>query len=416
MNQLIYLNCAATSLRRPPCVAEAVVRAMSSGGNAARGTSVGEMSSARGEYACREALAGLLGFGHPDRLVFAANATQALNTAIMGVARPGDVLVGTDWDHNSILRPLHECRDFRGCEVRFVTAGRDGQLDLSRLDDLLDGARLLCLTHASNLTGDRLTFGQVRDAVACAHDHGALVLLDCSQTAGCVPVPMDAMGVDLLAVTGHKALMGPTGTGALLVAPGVDVHPLLSGGTGVLSFEEHQPAAFPEHLEAGTLNAHGIAGLLASVEWIAKKRVDTIQAHDDVLRHRLVEGLQAIPGVTVYGREDAPHSPAVAMNLAGWESSELADALAQDYGIATRAGAHCAPRMHCALGTQDLGAVRLSFGWFNTQEEIDLAVEAVAELAAEDAAEDEGAAAGGAAAGGAAAGGAAAGAAREAGA
>lgn len=385
MYELTYLNCAATSLRRPPCVAEAVVRAMASGGNAARGTSAGEMSSARGEFACREALAGLLGFGHPDRVIFTANATQALNTAILGVAQPGDMLVGTDWDHNSILRPLHECRDFRGCEVRFVPAGRDGAPALDQLDDLLAGARLLCLTHASNLTGDRLPDQDIRETVDLAHRHGALVLLDCSQTAGCVPIRMDDLGVDLLAVTGHKALMGPTGTGALLMAPGVDVHPLVSGGTGVLSFEEHQPAAYPEHLEAGTLNAHGIAGLRAAVEWIADVRVETIQAHDDALRRRLVEGLLAIPGVVVYGCPEAPHSPAVAMNLTGWESSELADALAQDYGIATRAGAHCAPRMHRALGTEDLGAVRLSFGWFNTAEEIDLAVRAVRELAAEGA-------------------------------
>lgn len=389
MPVLTYLNCAATSLRRPPCVAEAVVAAMSSCGNAARGTATGEMASARGEYACREALAGLLGFGHPDRVVFAANATQALNTAILGVARPGDVLVGTDWDHNSILRPLHECRDFRGCEVRFVPAGRDGALDLAQLDGLLCGARLLCLTHASNLTGDRLSDGEVRQAVDLAHAHGALVLLDCSQTAGCVPINMGELGVDLLAVTGHKALMGPTGTGALLVAPGVDVHPLLSGGTGVLSFEEHQPAAYPEHLEAGTLNAHGIAGLAAAVGWLAEEGVATVQAHDDALRERLVEGLLAAPGVTVYGRADAPHSPAVAMNLAGWESSELADALAQDFGIATRAGAHCAPRMHRALGTQGTGAVRMSFGWYNTQDDIDLAVRAVRELAVEAAEGDE---------------------------
>lgn len=382
--KLTYLNCAATSLVRPPCVAQAVVAAMSTCGNAARGTATGEMASARGEYVCRQALADLLGFGHPDRVVFAANATQALNTAILGVARPGDVLVGTDWDHNSILRPLHECRDRWGCELRFVPARRDGALDLAQLDALLEGSRLLCLTHASNLTGDRLGDEDIRRAVGVAHAHGALVLLDCSQTAGCVAVSMDELGVDLLAVTGHKALMGPTGTGALLVAPGVGVHPLVSGGTGVLSFEEHQPEAYPEHLEAGTLNAHGIAGLRSAVEWLAEKGVATVQAHDEALRARLVEGLAQVPGVTVYGRPDAPHSPAVALNLAGWDSSSLADALAEDYGIACRAGAHCAPRMHRALGTEETGAVRLSFGWFNTADDIDLAVGALRELAAED--------------------------------
>lgn len=382
-SKLTYLNCAATSLVRPPCVAQAVMEAMSTCGNAARGTAAGEMASARGEFACREALAALLGFGHPDRVAFGANATQALNTAILGVARPGDILVGTDWDHNSVLRPLHECRDARGCQLRFVPAGRDGALDLDQLDGLLAGARLLCLTHASNLTGDRLPDGAIRDAVACAHDHGALVLLDCSQTAGCVPIAMDALGVDLLAVTGHKALMGPTGTGALLVAPGVDVRPLVSGGTGVLSFEEHQPASYPEHLEAGTLNAHGIAGLAAAVGWLAERGVGTVRDHDDALRARLVIGLSQVVGATVYGRADVPHSPAVALNLDGWDSSSVADALAEDYGIACRAGAHCAPRMHRALGTEGTGAVRLSFGWFNTKDDIDLAVRAVAELAAE---------------------------------
>ncbi len=209
---------------------------------------------------------------------------------------------------------------------------------------------------------------------------------------------MDELGIDLVAFTGHKALMGPQGTGGLAVASGVDVHPVLRGGTGVLSFEEGQPAGYPEHLEAGTLNGHGIAGLSAAAAWIAEKGLDTIHAHDLALVRRFVTGARRA-GATVYGDFPATeegllapgfdHAPVVSVNLPGWDSSEVADALGHDYDIAVRAGGHCAPRMHRALGTQDTGAVRFSFGCFTTEEDVDAALTALAELAAEGEGDDD---------------------------
>ena len=234
--------------------------------------------------------------------------------------------------------------------------------------------------------------------VKAAHGVGAPVLLDCAQTAGARPICMDELGIDLVAFTGHKALMGPQGTGGLAVASGVDVHPVLRGGTGVLSFEEGQPAGYPEHLEAGTLNGHGIAGLSAAAAWIAEKGLDTIHAHDLVLVRRFVTGARRT-GATVYGdfpaTEEAllapgfDHAPVVSVNLPGWDSSEVADALGHDYDIAVRAGGHCAPRMHRALGTQDTGVVRFSFGCFTTEKDVDAALTALAELAAEGEGDDD---------------------------
>lgn len=360
--------------------------ALGSFGSAARGTSPTELGPARSVTACREGLAQLLGFSHPERVCFTANVTQALNCALWGLLGEGDHVVATDWDHNSVLRPLHSLAAERGVRVDFAPADALGRLSLADFDHLVTpGTRLVVLTHASNLTGNVLDLAPV---VSLAHARGALVLLDAAQTAGCIPLDMEALGVDVLCFTGHKALMGPQGTGGLMVAPHVEVEPLLSGGTGVLSFEETQPRSYPEHLEAGTLNGHGLAGLAAAVGWILETGVDTIQAHDQALLSRLLGGLrESLPegSMTLYGDfvPGAPHAPVVALNLRGWESSSLADALTGDYGITTRAGAHCAPRMHRALGTQGAGSVRLSFGCFTSEEQIDAAVVALAELATE---------------------------------
>ena len=220
-------------------------------------------------------------------------------------------------------------------------------------------------------------------------------MVDAAQTAGSFRIDFDGLGLDLLACTGHKALMGPQGTGALLVGPHVDLEAVVQGGTGVLSFEEGMPERYPEHLEAGTLNGHGIAGLSAAVAFITEQGVDTIHAHDLALTKRFVVGVRRIPGVVLYGdypddlvvldgsKPSCDHAPVVTLNLAGWTSSELAETLDMSYGIAVRAGAHCAPRMHRALGTQETGAVRFSFGFYTTEDETDTALSALFELAKE---------------------------------
>lgn len=389
---MIYLNCAATSHDRPPEVAQAVVEAMGALGSSGRGAGRSELGAARTVAVARDAVARLLGAAASERVVFCANATEALNIAILGTVAPGQRVVATDWDHNSVLRPLYRLEREDGIDLAFCPADEKGRLDYAALEALVTpGTRLVVVSHGSNLTGN------VADVVRCAtiaHDAGALLLVDCAQTAGAIPMDMVAMGADMVAFTGHKALLGPQGTGGLIVAPGVDVKPVISGGTGIASSLDHQPDAYPEHLEAGTLNGHGIAGLGAGVEWLAQQGVEKIHGHDLALVRRFVEGLRAIEGVTIYGDypEDLAlldgvewdHTPVVAMNLEGWDSSEVADALEEDHGIAVRAGLHCAPRMHRALGTDRTGAVRFSFGPFTTEEDIDAALAAVAELAAEE--------------------------------
>ncbi len=378
---MIYLNCAATSLMRPPCVAQAVSQALTSLGSSSRGTSTRDLMAARGAYGCRVEIAALLGSSHPDRVIFAANATQALNTAIFGLVRAGDRVVTTVMEHNSVLRPLYALERQRGIDLAIVGLDDDGLLDYERLERVVEGARLVCCTHASNLTGDVVDIERV---ARIAHAAGALLLVDASQTAGAYPVNMEAVGADVLCFTGHKALMGPTGTGGLIASPRIDIEPLLFGGTGVFSDQKDQPIAWPEHLEAGTLNGHGLAGLTQSASFIRAQGVDAIHKRLAALRAHFVAGLAQIPGITVYGSNACDHVATVALNLAGCESSALADALAWRYDIATRAGLHCAPLIHRALGTQGAGLVRFSFGYYTTQEEVDAALAALSELAAED--------------------------------
>ncbi len=275
---MIYLNCAATSHDRPPCVAEAVVEAMGNLGSSGRGAGDAELGAARTVAHARVSLARLLGSDSPERVVFTANATEALNIAILGCVRPGDPVVATDWDHNSVLRPLYRLERAEGVRLSFWRADRRGRLDLADLERLcVPGTRLVAVTHGSNLTGNLV------DVAACAevaHAVGALLLVDCSQTAGSVPFSMERAGADLVVFTGHKALLGPQGTGGLIVAPGVEVEPVLSGGTGIASSLPHQPDAYPEHLEAGTLNGHGIAGLGAGVDWLLERGVGAVHSHD----------------------------------------------------------------------------------------------------------------------------------------
>ena len=376
---MIYLNNAATTLQKPPCVIQAVVEAMNGQGSCGRGSHASELTAARTVFHTREALARLFTFPHPERVVFTANATQALNTALWGLLKPGDHVIATDWDHNSVLRPLHALAKFHEVKVDYLPADQQGRLAYDQLEGLVrPNTRLLVGTHASNLTGNLL---DVERMSAFAKKHGLLFLLDAAQTAGSTLIAMEEMGVSLLAFTGHKGLMGPQGTGGLCVAPGVELRPLLSGGTGVRSFEEDQPEEYPEHLEAGTLNGHGLAGLGAAVDFILETGVETIHAHERTLTERFVQGLRDIPGVMVYGDFSGDRAAVVALNLEGWDPAAAADELSQGYDIAVRPGIHCAPRMHRALGTQDTGCLRFSFGWYTTREDIDAALAALREMA-----------------------------------
>ena len=378
---MIYLDNAATTLHKPPQVVKAVADALQSMGNSARGTHAGSMAASHTVYDTRVKLAKLFGCPRADRVAFTANVTEALNIAVNGLIGRGDHVITTDCEHNSVLRPLYRLADEQGVEVSFVPADRQGNLDYDAFERLMQPhTRAIVCTHASNLTGNLTDLARV-SAVAKAHD--VLLIVDAAQTAGAYPIDMTALGIDVLCFTGHKGLMGPQGTGGLCVREGLTLRHWKVGGSGVQSYSRTHPTQMPTCLEAGTLNGHGIAGLSAALDFIAEVGVDAIHDRETALMRRFYEGVKDVPGITVYGDFSRQRMAIVTLNIGDYESGAVSDALSEEYGIATRPGAHCAPRMHQALGTEQQGAVRFSFSWFNTEQEIDAAIQAVRELAAE---------------------------------
>lgn len=376
---MIYLDNAATTLHKPQQVIDAVVHAMQSMGNCARGTHEEALDAARTVYDARVRLASLFGCPRVDHVAFTANSTEALNMAINGLIDPGDHVISTDLEHNSVLRPLYRLEAEHGAELSFVPADKLGNVDYADFERLMKpNTRAVVCTNASNLTGTVLDIERIAKT---AHSHGALVIVDASQTAGCWPIDMKKMGIDVLCFTGHKGLMGPQGTGGICVKEGIEIRPFKVGGSGVQSYSRTHPAEYPTRLEAGTLNGHGIAGLGAAARFISETGVENIHAKERSLMLRFYEGVKDIEGVTVYGDFTKDKTAIVALNIRDYESGEVSYELSQGYGIATRPGAHCAPRMHKALGTAEVGAVRFSFSFYNTEEETDEAIRAVAEIA-----------------------------------
>ena len=384
---MIYLDNAATSFHRPPEVGEAVLWAMGHLGNDSRGTHGAALESGRVIYETRELLAELFGAAGPEQVAFTSNATEALNTAIKGILRPGDRAVTTVLEHNSVLRPLYEMEKM-GVELAVVgTEAETGQSIRGRLDyaalerEITPGTRAVIVTHASNLTGN---ITDLERAAAFAKKHSLLLIVDAAQTAGSVPMDMERMGIDVLCFTGHKGLYGPQGTGGVCVRPGLSIRPLKVGGSGIHSFDREHPSEMPAALEAGTLNGHGIAGLGAAARWLLETDVEQIRAREQALLRRFVDGVKEVEGVTLYGNPDLDRRTGIqSLNIRDYDSARVADWLYEDYGIAVRGGAHCAPLMHEALGTREQGAVRFSFSYFNTEAEADEAAAAVRELAEE---------------------------------
>ena len=379
---MIYLDNAATTLRKPQQVIDAVTAALCSLGNSSRGSYQSALSAARTIYEARCRVAAFFGCTQPDRVIFTANVTEALNIALSGLFCPGDHVISTDLEHNSVLRPLYRLEAESGVSLSFVPADRRGCVDYAAFERLIrPQTRAIVCTHASNLTGNLLDLTAIG---RIAKAHGLLLIVDAAQTAGCIPIDMEAMGIDVLCFTGHKGLMGPQGTGGLCLREGVELRPWKVGGSGVQSYSRTQPEQYPTRLEAGTLNGHGIAGLSAALDYLNEVGLSAVQAKEAALMRRFYDGVRAVDGVTVYGDFDAPKRAAiVALNIRDYDSGSVADELSEVYGIAVRPGAHCAPRMHRALGTEERGAVRFSFSWFNTEAEVDTAVRAVKEIAAE---------------------------------
>ena len=383
---LIYLDNAATSWPKPIAVSQAMVHFMTEmGANPGRSAHRMAVEAARIVFETREIVAQF--FNAPDalRVVFGANVTEALNLAICGYLRPGDHVITTSMEHNSMMRPLRALEK-TGIELTIVRCSPEGFL---QPDDIAAAIRpntvMLAINHASNVVG---TILPLPDIGAIARKHGLLLLVDSAQTAGAYPLDMQADLIDLLAFTGHKSLYGPMGTGGLIIGERVDLDrfkPLKRGGTGSRSeFEEH-PDFLPDIGESGTPNGVGLAGLRAGIQWVIQQGLDNIRAHEISLTQQLLDGLLEVPGVAVYGGLKAPlQTPTISFNVADIQPSEIGFLLDDEFGILCRVGLHCAPAAHKTLGTFPTGTVRFGLGAMNTPKEVSAVVNAVQRLSLRD--------------------------------
>lgn len=370
---MIYFDNAATSWPKPPEVKEAVAAAIDAFGNASRSAHGLGLAASRSVEAARLLAAGLFGCSDPARVAFTKNATEALNVAVASV---DGHLVATETAHNSLLRPLRRRGNYSIVPVD--DSGRHKVWDVMAHCRPDTGA--VFLTHASNVTGVVEPLG---DIGALCRERGILLVVDAAQTAGLVDIDMAAMPIDAVCFTGHKSLYGVQGTGGICLGERFRARPLMVGGSGGRSFEPEQPPEPPALLEAGTTNAHGIAGLAAGMEYVLGHTPRALLERGNALAARFLRGLENIPGVRLYGDYGAPERvPVVSLNVGGLDSAEVAAELEDGYGIAVRAGAHCAPLLHRRFGTERQGAVRFSFSHRNTEEEIDTALKALAEIAA----------------------------------
>lgn len=376
---MIYLDSSATSFLKPPQVAEAVFRSFNTIGNAGRGAHAPTLNASRLIYDTREKLAALFGTPDPSRIAFTCNATEALNIAIHGAIHPGEHVITTACEHNSVLRPLY-LKEKEGTELTIIPADKKGRIRYDLLESSVkSNTSAIVLTHASNLSGNVTDLAFVSNF---AKKHGLLLIVDASQTAGSLPINVVKMGIDILCFTGHKGLFGPQGTGGLYVREGLTLSPLKSGGSGIHSFDRQHPTDMPTALEAGTLNGHGIAGLNAGLNYILSTGVKSIHTKEISLARRFVNGISDISDLKLYGDIDAPlRAPIITLNIGNMSSASVSDILWEDYEICVRAGAHCAPLMHKTFGTEKQGAVRFSFSCFNTEAEIDTAIRALHEIA-----------------------------------
>ena len=384
---MIYFDNAATTWPKPPTVSEAITHFMNEiGANPGRSGHRLSVDAARVLYNARQAVASFFNAPDPMRVAFGHNITEALNLALRGLLVSGDHVITSSMEHNAVMRPLRWLES-QGVALTVVPCSPQGFLDPADIEKaILPKTKLIVLNHASNVTGGLLP---VAEAGRIAQAHGILLLVDSAQTAGAVPIDMHAHNIDLLAFTGHKSLLGPTGTGGLILGERVAddaIQPLILGGTGSRSEEELQPEFLPDRFEAGTANTSGLAGLTAALQWINQKGIDAIREHEAALSAQLIKGLNTISGVSVYGGQDAEmQTSTVSFNIDHLTPSAVGMRLNANYGILCRVGLHCAPSAHRTLGTFPDGTVRFGMGVFNTSEEVEQVLQAVAQLASEEA-------------------------------
>ena len=379
---MIYLDNAATSWPKPESVYQAMDSLMRhTGASPGRSGHLLSVTAARIIYETREALCQFLGIADPSHVVFTSNATEALNLAIRGLLHIGDHAITSSLEHNSVMRPLRALEK-KGVEVSVVNCAADGSLDPGDIERAIRPyTKLVVLSHASNVVGTILPVAEVG---RIAREHSIPLLVDAAQSAGCYPIDVEAMNIDLLAFSGHKSLFGPQGTGALYMRPGTEsqLEPLKYGGTGSYSEYEHQPDFLPDKYESGTPNTVGLAGLGAGVRFVMQEGLSTIRQKEERLTRLLMEGLAAIPGVDIHGKSHPGERVAiVSFNISGLTPSEVALQLEEDFRIMCRPGLHCSPVAHKTLGTFPRGSVRLSPGHFNSGHDIERTVEAVSQIA-----------------------------------
>lgn len=372
----IYFDNAATSYPKPESVYTAIGTALREcGANPGRGGHRMSLDAARLVYETREAVAWLFSIADASRVVFTSGATESINLALFGLLKAGDHVVTTVMEHNSVLRPLRALQD-RGVNVTRVAADRQGRVAAEDIDSACCAeTRLIVLTHCSNVTG---TVQPVETVARRAQERGILLLVDAAQSAGLLDIDATALGVDLLAVPGHKGLMGPPGIGCLYVREGLELQPLMFGGTGTLSESDLPPQEMPERLECGTLNTSGIAGLKAGIDWLRSIGLEAIRAHEQALLQALADGLRSIRGVELHGPDDLScHGGALSFTCAGHDPAQIGFQLDHQHDIMVRVGLHCAPGAHRAIGTWPHGTVRVSPGYFNTLEDVEKFLQAV---------------------------------------
>ncbi len=365
----MYLDNAATSYPKPEIVYEAVLHAMRDvGASPGRGGYRRSLEAGRIIFQARETVARFFSISDSSRIIFTQNATGALNLALQGTLAAGDHVITTSMEHNSLLRPLYALRN-NGVELSIITAGSDGVVSVENIRQAVQAnTRMIAVSHVSNVCG---AIQPIRELAELCAETGAFFLLDAAQSAGYLPIDVEHLAIDLLAVPGHKGLLGPGGTGLLYVAPHVSLKPVIHGGTGSHSTAEDQPRVVPDGFEAGTHNLPGIAGLRAGIEFILERGLAAGFEHEHALLNQAEQVLRNIPGVTIYGPSDpSARCSVLSFTASGVDSTLLAAELDHGFDIAVRAGLHCAPMAHRTLGTFPGGTVRMSPGWSTTREEI----------------------------------------------
>lgn len=378
---MIYLDNAATSFPKPPNVYDAVNAFMRDiGASAGRSAYRGAVEAGRIVFSARERLASLFKVKKAERMVFTLNATESLNTVLMAMVGPGETALTSSMEHNSVMRPLRRLEKERGAKVSVIPCKKDGRFDLALWDAALaQRPKIAIVNHGSNVTGAVAPIGEIGRLSA---KHGVAFAVDAAQTAGIIPIDVEAMHIDFLAFSGHKGLMGIQGTGGLYIREGIELAPLKCGGTGSNSESEEQPSFMPDRFESGTLNGPGIAGLDAGVAFVQKEGIDAIARHGAALRSVLVDALASTPGVTIYGpRSDEPALSTVSLTINGMDNGSIAQRLNDEHDIAVRVGLHCAPLAHRTLNTFPQGTIRVSPGYFTTKREILTLVEALKKIA-----------------------------------